>query len=252
MSASVRQAVFSRYDTGTPPARCVTLPLKALTNLFEVARREGPHQALASLRHRASERFYEWRFGVQTDGGASPEQLGFTNPACRRYEATDYATLFRLLGGLKWQEGRELFIDFGCGKGRVLLVAAMQPVRRVIGVELSPELSAIARRNIHRAQRRLRCRDVEVITCSADAYVIPPAPLTIFFWNPFGGEILERVLDNVRLSHRERPRRIRVIAAYPPASEFEQRIAAHAWLQVHSAGMLRDDVAYRLAEVAAE
>jgi len=226
--------------------------VKALTNLLAVARREGAQQAFATLRHRASERFYEWKFGVQTDGGATPEQLGFTNSTCRLYEATAYATLFRLLGGLKWLEGRELFIDFGCGKGRVLLVAAMQPVRRVIGVELSPELSAIARRNIHRAQPRLRCRDVEVITCSADAYVIPPAPLTIFFWNPFGGEILERVLDNIRESHRERPRPIRIIAAYPPAGEFEQRIAAHAWLDVQSAGMLRDDVAYRLAEVVGE
>lgn len=124
-----------------------------MTNLFEVARREGTQQALTSLRHRASERFHEWRFGVQTDGGATREELGFTNPACRMYEATDYATLFRLLGGLNWQVGRELFIDFGCGKGRVLLVAAMQPVRRVIGVELSSELSVIARRNISAPSR---------------------------------------------------------------------------------------------------
>lgn len=226
--------------------------MRALTNLFQVARREGPQQAFATLRHRASERFHEWRFGVETDGGATPQQLGFSDPACRLYEATDYATLFRLLGRMPWQEGRELFIDFGCGKGRVLLVAAMQPVRRVIGIELSPALSAIARRNILRAQRRLRCRDVEVITCSAEAYVIPPAPLTIFFWNPFAGEILERVLENIHTSHRERPRRVRVIAAYPPGSEFEQRLAAKTWLQVQSEGMLRDDVAWRLATVAGE
>ena len=247
-----RQAVFSRYDTGIPPARCVSRLVKALTNLIDVARREGTQQALASLRHRASERFHEWRFGVETEGGATPEQLGFTNPACRLYEATDYATLFRVLGGLKWQEGRELFIDFGCGKGRVLLVAAMQPVRRVIGVELSSTLSTIARKNIHRAQRRLRCRDVEVVTCSADAFVIPPSPLTIFFWNPFAGEILERVLENIHASYRKHPRPIRVIAAYPPGSEFEQRIAAQAWLEVRETGLLRDDVAYRLTEVVGE
>lgn len=220
-----------------------------MTNILQLARREGPQQAFAALRHRASERFHDWRFGVQTGGGMTWQELGFTDPACRQYEATDYATLFRLLGGLKWHEGRELFIDFGCGKGRVLLVAAMQPVRRVIGVEISPELSAIARRNVHRAQPRLRCRDVEVITCSADGYVIPPAPLTIFLWNPFGGDILERVLQNIRESHRERPRPIRVIAAYPPGSEFEQRIAAHEWIEVIDTGMLREGVAYRLAEL---
>ncbi len=217
-----------------------------------MARREGTQQVIASLRHRAFERFHEWRFGVETEGGSPLDPPGISNPDGRLYEATDYATLFRLLGGMRWQEGRELFIDFGCGKGRVLLVAAMQPVRRVIGIELSPALSAIARRNIHRAQRRLRCRDVEVITCSADAFVIPPAPLTIFFWNPFGGKILERVLENIHASHRDRPRRIRVIAAYPPGSEFEQRMAAKSWLQVQSVGMLRDGVAYRLADVVDE
>lgn len=223
--------------------------MKALTNLFDVARKEGTQQAFATLRHRASERFHEWRFGVQTGGGLTRAQLGFTNPACRKYEATDYATLFRVLGGLSWQSGRELFIDFGCGKGRVLLVAAMQPVRRVIGIELSAELAAIARRNVQRARAKLRCPDIEILTCSADAYVIPPAPLTIFFWNPFAGEILERVLENICNSYREHPRSIRIIAAYPPGSEFEEQIAAHSWVQVQEEGMLRAGVAYRLVHV---
>lgn len=222
--------------------------MKALANLINVARKEGPQHAWTTFRHRASERFHEWRFGVQTAGGVSVDQLGFTHPACREYQATDYATLFRLLGNLEWQKGRELFIDFGSGKGRVLLVAAMQPVRRVIGVELSAKLSAIARRNIHQAQPRLKCRDVEVVTCSADAFVIPPAPLTIFIWNPFAGEILQRVLGNIRDSFRDYPRRIRIIAAYPVGSEFESIIAAEAWLKVHDSGMLREGVAYRLAE----
>lgn len=90
------------------------------------------------------------------------------------------------------------------------------------------------------------------MTCSADAFVIPPAPLTIFFWNPFAGEILERVLENIHDSHRKHARQIRVIAAYPPGSEFEQRISAHPWLQSQEEGMLRGGVAYRLAEVVGE
>jgi predicted RNA methylase len=40
------------------------------------------------------------------------------------------------------------FVDFGSGKGRVLLVASHYPFREVVGVEFSPELQKIAEGNI--------------------------------------------------------------------------------------------------------
>ena len=39
-----------------------------------------------------------------------------------------------------------VFVDFGCGKGRVMLLAARHGFKRVIGVEFSPELCQAARR----------------------------------------------------------------------------------------------------------
>ena len=50
------------------------------------------------------------------------------------------------------------FVDIGSGKGRVVMLAIGYPFRRVIGVELAPELHAIAQENLSRFRgpRRLR------------------------------------------------------------------------------------------------
>ena len=41
------------------------------------------------------------------------------------------------------------FIDIGAGMGRGLLIASRMAFREVIGVELHPELAAMAEKNIH-------------------------------------------------------------------------------------------------------
>src|SRR6185503_12151373 len=56
----------------------------------------------------------------------------------------------------------DTFIDFGCGKGRVVHQAARWPFRRVIGVEVSPELAEIARAGLAARRHRHRSRDVEI------------------------------------------------------------------------------------------
>lgn len=45
------------------------------------------------------------------------------------------------------------FVDLGAGKGRAMLLASELPFRRIVGVEFSPELCDVARRNL-RTNRR--------------------------------------------------------------------------------------------------
>ena len=42
------------------------------------------------------------------------------------------------------------FIDYGSGKGRALFVAAQQPFRKVVGVEISEQLHRVAENNLTR------------------------------------------------------------------------------------------------------
>jgi hypothetical protein len=61
-----------------------------------------------------------------------------------------------------------IFVDFGGGKGRILLSALAQPFARVIGVEFSPYLCRIARNNLCSA-RLLRRRNADAQVVCTDA-----------------------------------------------------------------------------------
>ena len=41
-----------------------------------------------------------------------------------------------------------VFVDYGSGKGRTLLVAAEFPFKKIVGVEIAQELHAIAGKNV--------------------------------------------------------------------------------------------------------
>src|SRR5262249_45180057 len=76
------------------------------------------------------------------------------------------------------------FVDMGPGKGRALLLAAEQPFARVIGVEVLPELHAIAQQNIAAAASRLVCHKIESISADARIFQFPDGPLVVFLFNP--------------------------------------------------------------------
>jgi hypothetical protein len=66
-----------------------------------------------------------------------------------RYQASPTVEVTELLARLPTHDNFT-FIDIGSGKGRVLLLAAEFPFRKIVGVEFSPELHATAQRNLTR------------------------------------------------------------------------------------------------------
>lgn len=106
------------------------------------------------------------------------------------------------------------FIDFGSGKGRALLEAAAFPFKWVKGVEFTRELHDIAERNIRQYRMgRVRCSDIRSVLCDAENFDIPTDPLVIFFFNPFTGPVMEKVIANIEQSYRDAPRDIFIIYA---------------------------------------
>ena len=114
----------------------------------------------------------------------------------------------------------DVFIDFGSGKGRAVFLAARYPFKRVIGVELSPELNAVARANIEQVRDQLVCQDVEIVTADAADYQLPDDVTVVFLYNPFRGEIFASVIRELLESVDRRPRRVRVIYLYPTELEY--------------------------------
>ena len=65
-----------------------------------------------------------------------------------RYQPSPGDLAETLLNGLEIDYSKFTFLDYGAGKGKVLLIAGMKPFKAVIGVEFSEELQQIATKNI--------------------------------------------------------------------------------------------------------
>ncbi len=85
------------------------------------------------------------------------------------------------------------FVDLGCGKGRVLILAARRRFRRVVGVEIVPSLASTARWNVQRPDALRRSHDIAVVEGDAGALPLPLGPLVLFLYNPFEASIVASV-----------------------------------------------------------
>jgi SAM-dependent methyltransferase len=146
---------------------------------------------IADLASRIRQEFFPARdefdraHGTNTSGVVSLFRLHIGSPNKKfgiRYQPCDPAVFSTAIEGV--ERGRT-FIDLGCGKGRVLIMAQEAGFRRMIGVEFSPALAKIARK---------QCPFAEVITGDATQYVFPKEPLCVFMYNPFGLAVLSEVV----------------------------------------------------------
>ncbi len=116
-----------------------------------------------------------------------------------RYQGTPIAILHRIIRRLKLDRQRFTFIDLGSGKGRVLLIAAQYPFKSVIGVEFSKTLHDIALSNIGKfIGAGATHTNVDSINCDAGEFDFSEiGDKIVFCYNPFGADLMLRVLDNL-------------------------------------------------------
>ncbi|MEU7579737.1 class I SAM-dependent methyltransferase [Streptomyces sp. NPDC041068] len=136
-----------------------------------------------------------------------PEADDETLRSHSRYSPTPIRTILQAIAAAPVDHQDVSFVDFGSGKGRVLLAAADFPFKRVIGVEFSEYLCGMARANIekYRASSQ-RCHDIEVRCEDARDFAIPADAAFFYLYEPFKGDIAGRVFGNIEESLREHPR----------------------------------------------
>jgi SAM-dependent methyltransferase len=108
------------------------------------------------------------------------------------------------------------FLDLGCGKGRALVVASEFPFRSVIGVEISPELAKVAKENARVIARNFPERTpIAVVNGDALDYALPEGNLIAFLYNPFGEDLITRLLTNIETALLTRDSSIWVVYTNP-------------------------------------
>jgi SAM-dependent methyltransferase len=165
---------------------------------------------------------FDAQHGTDTGGQVTPGEAGI--PAARRATATMYLPtadedLAAMLGALPWSDAerrRATFVDLGSGKGRVVLLAAMQRFAEVVGVELSPALHAAATANVAQMEARghLRSR-VRLVNGDATAFAAPRGPTIAYLYHPFRQELAEQVVDGLVASVVASPRPAAVLYCHP-------------------------------------
>jgi hypothetical protein len=122
--------------------------------------------------------------------------------------------LARGLRGCRVGRG-DVLVDYGAGKGRVLLAAARFPFGRIVGLEVNEADAEIARSNASIAGPRRRCADIEVVVADACVWPLPDDVTYIYLFNPFWDETFRGMLDRVLESLDRRPRQLTLIYANP-------------------------------------
>jgi SAM-dependent methyltransferase len=183
---------------------------------FEIVRDSLPSRR----RLRYGDLDFDWDYRVDTTWSNIPLRTRIREVfAGRAYQPSDPLTFHQVMSRLPIDFRRFTFVDLGSGKGRALLMASDYPFRRIIGVELLPELHAIAQDNVrHYSSDRQQCHHFELHCADARRFQLPPEPLVIFLFNPFPDDILGEVMTGIERSIREAPRPI-LVAYQNPVSE---------------------------------
>ncbi len=173
-------------------------------------------QKLATLR----ERWFDWRHSVETVSRVAVADLHDIDARLARhavhYEATSIRKFERALAAVGARADGFTFIDLGSGKGRVLMMAALRPFRRVIGVELSRALHDNAVANVARfAARNRDAAPIECICDDASAFELPEGNLLVFLYNPFDANLLVKVRDRMLAATGGQPRQLCVVYVNP-------------------------------------
>lgn len=183
--------------------------------LTEAVLHVGGPFVLRGLRRRVARLVYDKRYGVDTSEFADLSEFGLDHPERVYYSPAHWGTLRRALPVGEVAED-DVFLDLGAGKGRMALEAASRyPFRRVIGVELSRELTEIARANLAATRLRLRAGEVEFVHADVLDYEIPDDVSVVFMNNPFRGRIFAEAVDRLIASADRCPRPLRVVYFNP-------------------------------------
>lgn len=177
---------------------------------------------LCVLRGLYFDKRFDRKHNVDTSGAIYLRELEIDSDNVNQgelYDAFPYGSFLQLVKCLPLDVTEYTFVDFGSGKGRVLLSASDRPFASIIGVEFSKQLHDVAVTNITSYRNaRQKCFNLKSTCMDAIDFSIPKGKCILFFFSPFQGHVLEQVICNVKKSYIEDPRHMMILFVTDPGT----------------------------------
>ena len=164
----------------------------------------------------------ERKYGIQTTKLNDLKKLSIKGDNlghAQNYQGANYFLLDKVFTYLQSINVNKNIIDYGCGKGRVLVVAAFYGFNKITGIDFAKELCEEAQKNIIPLQQHFPDKIFNVIHINAVDYEIEDDMNVFFFFNPFDEVVMLAVVKNILLSLKKNLRDVYVIYINPVHSE---------------------------------
>ena len=169
-----------------------------------------------SLIEKLKVEYYETKFNIETVSYEKDKH--YDRFIYNNYEPTDYSFLEYLFKKHPFGENDHL-VDFGCGKGRVLIVAAEYSCPIITGIESNNERFILLNENINNYKQHT-CNDAIFYLKNDDAIrtVIDDTMNKFYFFNPFHLKIYIKILNSILNSIVTCWRKIQIMVYRPDIS----------------------------------
>jgi SAM-dependent methyltransferase len=167
---------------------------------------------------------FDAEHNIETSGRVHETDLDIAGPNwihASPYFPTPGRFLKEIFAGLEIRFEDFTFIDLGSGKGRVLLMASEVPFHDIIGVEISPRLTAVANRNVASYKGEQKCRDINPVCMDFTKFEFPEVPLFVFLYNPASLHLTNIVARNLKSSLNQHPREVWILYVTPHREVFD-------------------------------
>ncbi|MEO9144348.1 MAG: class I SAM-dependent methyltransferase [Ginsengibacter sp.] len=131
------------------------------------------------------------------------------------YQASNYYMIEKAFGYLKKENVINNIIDFGSGKGRIMVVAANFGFKKITGIDFSESLCREAEANIEKIKASFPATYFKVVCGDAFSYAPDNDDNVFFFFNPFDEIIMLQVVKNILYSIKQNPRKVLIVYLNP-------------------------------------
>ncbi len=192
------------------------MQLRALLNYFLFLRSNwNLRLALFTIRYEITG---EKEYGIDTLGVDDLKNADVNSDNKKHayiYQPASYFLLEKIFDFLNTDFDKSGFVDYGCGKGRVMAVAAFNCYKNITGIDFSQQLCEVAKKNTNKIKGFFPASNFNTHCIDAIDYEIQKEDTTFFFFNPFDEVVMLQVVKNILASQKKFPREIVVIYINP-------------------------------------